>query len=396
MHSPPTRSGANLVAEAGQAMQRGDIAGAMSLIGEAEIAEPHNPDVVMAKAALLRVAGELVQALAAIDQVLAIDPYHYFALLSKGALVERLSGPRAASRIYRDALKIAPRPDQMPPALRAQTEHASQTVAADQRALEQFIAVQLATSSETRDLVAPFRFQESLQVMLGNAKPYLQEPLFFQYTQLPAIPFYPREMFPWFAELEAATDVIRSELESATAQLDQSFKPYIQYPTGAPVNQWAELNHSARWSTLFLWRDGVRQDEACAVCPKTAALLASLPMAQQPGFAPTAMFSRLDARTTIPAHTGSSNVRLITHLPLTLPGPARFRVGNETRHWRLGEAWVFDDTIEHEAWNDADEERVILIFDIWNPFLSEAERRLITEMMAARNEYYQAAPSTVS
>lgn len=112
-------------------------------------------------------------------------------------------------------------------------------------------------------------------------------------------------------------------------------------------------------------------------------------MAQQPGFAPTAMFSRLDPHTRIPAHTGSSNVRLITHLPLVLPGPARFRVGNETRPWKMGEAWVFDDTIEHEAWNDADEDRVILTFDIWNPFLSESERALITVLMAAKNEYYQ-------
>ncbi len=64
-------------------------------------------------------------------------------------------------------------------------------------------------------------------------------------------------------------------------------------------------------------------------------------------------------------------------------------MGNETRPWKMGETWVFDDTIEHEAWNDADEDRVILIFDIWNPFLSESERALITVLMAAKNEYYQ-------
>jgi aspartate beta-hydroxylase len=391
MNSTSTRSGASLMAEAGQAMQRGEVAAALALIGEAEIAEPRNPEVVMAKAVLLRASGNPAGALAAVERVLAIDPYHYFALLSKGALVEHLSGAQAASKIYRDVLKIAPSPERMPPAVRAQTEHARQVVAADQRALEDFILAKLKTSGETRDLEAPFRFQESLQVLLGKARPQIQQPLFFEYTQLPAIPFYPRDMFPWFKELEAATPIIQAELHAATAQLGDTFKPYIQYPAGAPVNQWAELNHSARWSTLFLWRDGVRQDEACRVCPQTAALLASLPMAQQPGFAPTAMFSRLDPHTRIPAHTGSSNVRLITHLPLVLPGPARFRVGNETRPWKMGEAWVFDDTIEHEAWNDADEDRVILIFDIWNPFLSETERVLITALMAAKNEYYRTA-----
>jgi aspartyl/asparaginyl beta-hydroxylase (cupin superfamily) len=110
-------------------------------------------------------------------------------------------------------------------------------------------------------------------------------------------------------------------------------------------------------------------------------------MAQQPNYAPTAMFSVLDPHTKIPPHTGSTNTRLVVHLPLVLPGPARFRVGNVTRPWRMGEAWVFDDTIEHEAWNDADESRAILIFDVWNPLLSDAEKALISAMMTARKAY---------
>ena len=108
---------------------------------------------------------------------------------------------------------------------------------------------------------------------------------------------------------------------------------------------------------------------------------------RQHGYAPTAMFSALEARTHIPPHTGSTNVRLLAHLPLLLPGPARFRVGNETREWRMGEAWVFDDTIEHEAWNDADALRVILIFDVWNPLLTEVERELVNALLAARKGF---------
>lgn len=110
-------------------------------------------------------------------------------------------------------------------------------------------------------------------------------------------------------------------------------------------------------------------------------------MCRQDGFASTAVFSALQPHTHIPAHTGSSNVRLLTHPPRVLPGPARFRVGNTVRDWKMGEAWVFDDTIDHEAWNDADQMRFILIFDIWNPHLSEAERSLITAMMQARRSF---------
>ena len=83
-------------------------------------------------------------------------------------------------------------------------------------------------------------------------------------------------------------------------------------------------------------------------------------------------------------------MRLLTHLPLILPGPARFRVGNEERAWKMGEAWVFDDSINHEAWNDADALRVILIIDVWNPLLEPEERALVAELLVARKQFYEA------
>lgn len=75
------------------------------------------------------------------------------------------------------------------------------------------------------------------------------------------------------------------------------------------------------------------------------------------------------------------------HLPLILPPRCRYRVGNEYREWKLGKAWVFDDTIEYEAWNDSDEVRVLLIFDIWNPLLTDAEREVATTMMLAKRTF---------
>jgi aspartyl/asparaginyl beta-hydroxylase (cupin superfamily) len=77
------------------------------------------------------------------------------------------------------------------------------------------------------------------------------------------------------------------------------------------------------------------------------------------------------------------NTRLICHLPLVVPGGCGFRVGNETREWVEGKAWAFDDTIEHEAWNSSDRTRVILLFEIWRPELTEAERGLVTSMFEA-------------
>lgn len=384
MPAPLQPTVANLLAEASRRLQRGDHQGALALIGSAETLSPAHPEVLMARAVTLRMSGDLAHSLAVIELALANDPYHFFALISKAATIEAMSGAKAAVEIYRNVLKIAPPDSQLPSALQVQMRHAREVVVQDNIGIAEFLSTRLGSMAAG----APMRFQESIDIMLGRAKPFVQQPLYFLYPQLPAIPFYPREMFPWLQILEAATDVIREELVSALAAVEGQFRPYIQYPPGAPVNQWAELNHSKRWSTFFLWKDGVRDDEACAICPRTSALLEDLPLARQQAFGPTVTFSRLDPRTTIPAHTGSSNVRLIAHLPLILPGEARFRVGNETRPWKMGEGWVFDDTIEHEAWNDADQARVILIFDVWNPFLSEQERDLITQVMLARRDYY--------
>ena len=215
----------------------------------------------------------------------------------------------------------------------------------------------------------------------------MQDPLLLCFPRLAPIPFHDRALFPWLGEVEAATEMLREELFTVLREDRAKFAPYIQFPPGAPVNQWAELNYSPAWTSFFLWRDGVRQNENCARCPGASALLDRLPLAHQRGYGPSAMFSVLSPRTRIPPHTGSANTRLIAHLPLILPPSCGFRVGNDSRDWRMGEAWVFDDTIEHEAWNDSEETRVILIFDVWNPLLTQAERELVCEMMEALNTY---------
>ncbi|MHB8528721.1 MAG: aspartyl/asparaginyl beta-hydroxylase domain-containing protein [Caulobacteraceae bacterium] len=343
------------------------------------------------EALALRMRGNLPAAVDALDRVLVLDPRNFLALLSKGALLERLGQQKAAPDWYRRALAVAPPEATLPPGLVPPLARAKEVVDAHSRAVASHLEAAVA------DLRAQFpgepldRFDESLAIFAGRTLAYQQQPMLLHYPRLPAIPFYDRDLFPWLETLEAATATITEELTALLATRLDRFVPYIAYPPGVPVDQWAELNHNPKWSTFFLWRDGARQDEACALCPRTAELLSTLPLADQPGFAPTVVFSILDAHTRIPPHTGSSNIRLVGHLPLILPGPARFRVGNVTRDWRLGEAWVFDDTIEHEAWNDADEARAILIFDVWNPFLSAAERVLVSAMMTAKNAF-EAAP----
>ena len=343
----------------------------------------------MARAVALRVAGDLAQAIEALDAALALEPYTFMALLSNGALLEQLRRPKAAAAIYANALKLAPA--NPPASLEAPLARARAAVEAHSASLEAHLVGAVAPVRAAHKDMPLDRFDEALRIFTGRAEPYPQKPLLLHYPRLPAIPFHDKLEFPWLAELEATTPVIVEELEAVLADGFGGRQPYIAYPPGSPVNQWGELNHSPRWSSYFLWRDGQRQAAACAACPRTAALLDRLPLQHQPGFAPTAMFSALEPHTHIPPHTGSANTRLLVHLPLIVPGPARFRVGAETRTWRVGEAWVFDDTIEHEAWNDADALRVILILDVWSPLLSQAERELVTAMMSAKNAW-QARP----
>jgi aspartyl/asparaginyl beta-hydroxylase (cupin superfamily) len=369
-----------------QALGRRDGAAAVRLVDEALGQAPGDIDLRLQKAMALRLQGDLTGALAALDAALDLEPYHFVALLSKAAVVERLSGPRKAWQIYRNALKILP--DPLPSTLQPAVDRARQVVEETTDALAAFLADRAAPARARMDRTAGARFDEGLQIYAGRTRPYPSEGILLTYPRLPAIPFFDRELFPWLPELEGATDMIRGELEGVLATMDADFAPYINVPPGAPVNQWGELNQSRLWSSLFLWKDGERQEEPCRRCPGTAALLDRLPLARQPGFAPTVIFSALEARTRIPAHTGSTNTRLLVHLPLILPGPARFRVGNETRNWRMGEAWAFDDTIDHEAWNDADALRVIMILDIWNPLLTEDEREAVTALMNARNAFF--------
>lgn len=127
-------------------------------------------------------------------------------------------------------------------------------------------------------------------------------------------------------------------------------------------------------------------DEACARAPRTAALVESLPLCRIPGRAPAVFFSILKAGSNIPPHTGVTNVRSIVHLPLVVPENCGFRVGGETREWRVGEAFAFDDTIEHEAWNRSGQDRAVLIIDTWNPHLSEHERAMVGRFYEAADE----------
>ena len=119
-----------------------------------------------------------------------------------------------------------------------------------------------------------------------------------------------------------------------------------------------------RWKTFFLYGFGFRSDTNCALCPETARLVESVPGMK------TAMFSILAPHKHIPDHCGPYKGIVRYHLALKVPEPreqCRIRVGDEIVTWEEGRSLIFDDTYEHEVWNDTDDERVVLFLDVVRP-----------------------------
>jgi aspartyl/asparaginyl beta-hydroxylase (cupin superfamily) len=383
---------AALKAKANRAMAAGDVRTATALLeAAASLPGPGDVDLWISLAGCRRGLGDANAAMTAVDRALALEPRHFFALLMRASLLERMGEPRAAGRAYGIALTQAPPAEALDEITRRATEHARQAharyLAEMESALTQELGAAGAASGPERRRISAF-----VDRLVGKRRVFHQEPVQFNYPNLPEIEFLDREDFPSLAEFEAQTDAIRAELERVLAEDAGELAPYVNYPEGVPLDQWSELNRSPSWSAYHLLQGGAPVEDHARRCPATMAAIGLLDQPRIPGRSPSAMFSVLKPRTRIPPHTGVSNTRLVLHLPLILPPGCGFRVGGETRAWREGEAWVFDDTIEHEAWNDSDLPRTVLICDLWNPRLSASERELITAIMVGMDRFSGAQP----
>jgi aspartate beta-hydroxylase len=320
----------------------------------------------------------------AIKGALAVDPLDLLALILRGNLLERQGRQSEAAHAYGAVAAVSPPLERLHPDLRPAVTKAIEYRDRYQLEVGKFLDEALEPDYKQLSGEDLRRFRDSVDIMVGRKLRFESRSEIYHFPRLPPIEFFDRELFPWLEVVEAATDEIREEFLAVLAD-EEGFTPYITYPPGVPLNQWVELNNSPAWSAFHLIKMGDVVAENAARCPRTMAALAGVPQPSQPGRTPSAMFSLLKPHTRIPAHTGVTNVRLVTHLPLIVPAGCGFRVGNQTREWVPGKAWVFDDTMEHEAWNDSDQLRVVLIFDTWHPQLTAAERHLVTRLATALN-----------
>ena len=232
------------------------------------------------------------------------------------------------------------------------------------------------------------RFQKSLEIMMGQRgrdpvyTPFPQMPKSYFYPDLPLVHFADPSAYQWRAALEAQTAVIQAEAQGLLAD-PANFLPYVRQTTARPQGDVHGLLDNADWSTCYLTDQGQPIAERVALAPVTFGTLDShVPLCRIGTRAPSIMFSLLRPRSKIPPHTGMINTRFVCHLPLVVPPGCGFRVGVETREWHVGQLMVFDDSVEHEAWNDSAEDRLVLIFDMWRPELSGEEQRQVQALFA--------------
>jgi beta-hydroxylase len=171
-------------------------------------------------------------------------------------------------------------------------------------------------------------------------------------------PVYDAAAFPWAKAVEAEWETIRAELDRVLVR--QAELPSFQ----SISRDVATITKDDHWKTFLLCAYGLKSEQNIALCPETWRIVQGIPGLK------TAMFSIFEPGKHLPAHRGPYNGVLRLHLGLKVPrdrAQAAIRVEDEVRHWREGEALIFDDAYEHEAWNHSGETRVVLFVDFVKP-----------------------------
>ena len=367
------------------ALNRGNTVAAVALLIPA-LDTADDPRIAMVLGEAARQSGDDAMLERAADRLLTLDPSLVRPMIWKGDVRAREADPRRAMQFYAAALARADATPQAP-TLHPELARIRDAMTALHGRLAAHVDEHLTRHGlppETRSA----RIAQSMRILAGqdSVAMTLQQPTVHYVPGLPQRAWYDRADFAWAPAIEAQTDAIRAELLGILAD-DAAFSPYIEGDNHGPARDYQGLLDNRAWSAFYVWRDGHPVEANLARCPATAAALGAVPRPNIAGRSPTAMFSLLRPKTRIPAHHGMLNARLIAHLPLIVPEGCAMRVGDETRAWRIGELTLFDDSVEHEAWNDSDDTRVILLFDVARPELDADEARAVDLCFRAIDDY---------
>lgn len=370
------------------ASRRGEPQRARELLARATAAAPEDARSWHHLGRVEETAGNLTQAEAAYGQALRLDPQLFLVRLHLASLLERqMQYDRALvqySRALRDAQASGRwlNPDTTAPVVRPLVEHAVLTVRSGQRQLFTQLLEPL-VARYGRDALA--RVERCLRVYLEEEAPVhpdpRQRPSFLFFPGLPTSAYLERTALPWLKLLEEQTTAIRDELRGVLPS-SQGRERVFTSDELANANL-RGIGAAPGWDGYYFYRWGIRREDNCLSCPITAATLESLPLCRVREHGPEVLFSMFTPGTHLLPHRGVTNTRAVVHLPLIVPPDCALNVGGEIHVWKEGRVVAFDDTYEHEAWNRSAEVRVLLILDVWNPYLSEVERAAIRDLVEA-------------
>ncbi len=376
------------------ALARGQPQRAFDLLQQAERAAPDHALTQHNLGLALFAGGQQQPALAAFRRAVAAYPGFAVAELHAGRVLELLGDEPGALASYARAMAQAQAQDHWvdeastPPGLLSLVRHAALTIG---RRRGEWLAQALQPLRARYGSAALQRVEKCLamhfrQIDMAYADPR-QKPQFLYFPDLPEAPFLRPSLFPWLQELEGRHAEIREEAEQALAA-ENGFQPFLEVPPGTDVSRYLQApDQPPRWDALFFYRHGQRFEHNFAGCPRTAAALEALPLVRIREHAPEICFSLLTPGTHILPHRGVTNTRVVAHLPLVVPADCALKVGGVAHRWEEGRCVVFDDTFEHEAWNRSRHNRLVLIFDLWNPHLDEPEREAVTAVVAAIGDF---------
>jgi aspartyl/asparaginyl beta-hydroxylase (cupin superfamily) len=323
---------------------------------------------------------------------LTADRFDILALIAKADHRREDGDRRAANAYYNAAVRTAEARPPSDPFVIAQVERASRAVLWLADIFRNHLLDSLNAKGFGRDRQHP-RFARSLDMMFGDVQ---RPPEYRQFPQKPMAHYYPgmahlefadTSQFDWVRKLEAQFPVMQREALEILQRHD-GFQPYMKSDAARPQQDHHGLLENADWSTLHLWQNGTPVEEHIRRCPATyRAVMDNVPLCFIGPRAPSVMLSLLRPGAKIPPHTGMLNSRLICHLPLIVPPDCGFRVGGSTIEWEEGKVIAFDDSVEHEAWNNSAFDRLVLIFDIWRPELTTGECEQITAMFEVVDGY---------
>jgi aspartate beta-hydroxylase len=391
--SPDDVEALNIVALA--AIRAGKAQRGVALLEHATRVDPADPISFHHLGRAQEGLGNLQAALGSIERALRLKPGFYLARLHYANLLERAGEPGRAAMQFARALHDAQAQGQWtssattPAGLRTLVEHAVQTYRTRRRAMLFSVTERLAERYGRSSMT---RVEKCLRVYLGEEAATFPDPRqlpgFLYFPDLPPSPYLDSALLAGIARLESRTAELREELlrllpsdegRERVFTADDVERQNLRGTTGTPT-----------WNGYYFYRHGARRDENCDRCPVTAAEIDLLPLARVREHAPEVLFSVFTAGTHLLPHRGVTNTRVVGHLPLIVPDDCALSVGGEIHRWQEGRVVVFDDTYEHEAWNRSQETRVVLIFDLWNPHLTEAERAAITDVVEAIGDLREA------